>query len=253
MTAVAHATSRRTRGGSHEERSARQARAALLRDIERDHKLKAKKKLRQLREELRAARLVRRNALTEATSKCRTERIAGRDRTRMERLRALEELRRALHAERQAARDACTLRKEAAKKTTSDAIGRAREELAAERKYQDDLHRIEQGHRQRRRETTRSTAAERRSESDDEVRSNLPAELIPVFERIKRGVKGSARETRTEAVLRWAEEHPHEILAALDDKTEQVIRDLERQQREVTRHMRRPPKYTPAQLADVPF
>jgi hypothetical protein len=253
MTTVAHVTSRRTRGSSHEERSARQARAALLRDIERDHKHKAKKKLRQLREELRAARLVRKNALSEATSKCRTERIAARDRTRMERLRALEELRRALHAERQAARDACTLRKEAAKKTTSDAIERAREELAAERKYQDDLHRIEHGNRQRRRETTRTTAAERRSESDDEVRSNIPSELHSLFERVKRGIKGSARETRTEAFLRYAEEHPDEVLVAIDDKTDQVIRDLERQQREVTRHMRRPPKYTPAQLADVPF
>lgn len=174
MNAVAHAAPRRAHGGSREERSAGQARAALLRDIDREHRRKARAKLRQLREELRAARLVRKNALTDATSKCRSERIAVRERTRMERLRALEELRRALHAERQGARDACTLRKEEAKKATSDAIQRAREELAAERKYQDDLHRIEQGNRQRRRQTTRTTAAERRSESDDEVRANIP-------------------------------------------------------------------------------
>jgi len=253
MTTVAHATPRRTRGGSHAERSAKHARAALLRDIDREHRRKAKAKLRQLREELRAARLVRKNALAEATSKCRSERLAVRDRTRMERLRALETLHRALHAERQAARDACSIRKEEAKKNTSDAIGRAREELAAERKYQDDIHRIEQGNRQRRRETTRTTAAERRSESDDEVRANTPSELLSLFERVKRGIKGSARETRTEAFLRYAEEHPDEVLGAIDDKTEQVIRDLERRQREVTRHMHRPPRYTPAQLADVPF
>lgn|SRR5487761_2591633 len=81
----------------------------------------------------------------------------------------------------------------------------------------------------------------------------VPSELLSLFERVKRGIRGSARETRTENFLRYAEEHPEEVLAALDDKTEQVIRDLERQQREVTRQMRRPPKYTPAQLADVPF
>jgi hypothetical protein len=253
MTAVAHAAPRRARGGSHEERSARRARAELLRDIEREHRRKAKAKLRQLREELRAARLARRNALVEATSKCRSERIAVRERTRMERLRELEELRKALHAERQAARDVCAIRKEQAKKTTSNAIERAREELAAERKYQDDMHRIESGNRERRREHTRATAAERRSESDDEVRANVPSELHALFARVKRAIKGSARETRTEAFLRYAEEHPDEVLAGIDDKTEQVIRDLERQQREVTRQMRKPPKYTPAELADVPF
>jgi hypothetical protein len=253
MTAVARATPRRARGGSHEERSAKQARAALFRDIEREQRRKAKAKLRQLREELRAARLVRRNALAEATARCRSERIAVRDRTRIERLRVLEDLRRALHAERQAARDACSIRKEEAKKNTNDAIGRAREELEAERKYQGDLHRIEQGNRRRRLETTRSTSRERRSESDDEVRANIPAELVALFERVKRGIKGSVRETRTEAFLRYAEEHPGEVLAAIDDKTDAVIRDLERQQREVTRQVRRPSRYTPAELADVPF
>jgi hypothetical protein len=253
MTAPAHAMPRRIRGGSQEEPPARQARAALLRDIDREHRRKATAKLRQLREQLRTARLVRANALTEATLKCRSERIAVREGTRMERLRALEGLRRALHAERQAARDACALRKEEAKKGTSDAVGRAREELAAERKYQEDLHRIERGNRDRRRAHTRATAAERRSESDDEVRVNLPSELISLWECVKRGIRGSPRESRTEAFLRYAEEHPDEVLAALDDRTEEVIRDLERQQRDVSRHMHRPPKYTPAELADVPF
>jgi hypothetical protein len=53
-------------------------------------------------------------------------------------------------------------------------------------------------------------------------------------------------------VLRYAEEHPDEVLAAIDDKTEQVIRDLERQEREAARQFRQR-KYTPAELAAVPF
>ena len=85
----------------------------------------------------------------------------------------------------------------------------------------------------------------------DECQS-LPPDLVALFERVKRGLKGSPRETRTEAFLRYAEEHPGEVLAALDDKTERVIRDLERQEREVARHVRKR-SYTSAELADVPF
>lgn len=237
---------------AHDARSTRQQRAALRKDIDKDHRRKARAKLTALRAQLRAARLSRKNAMVEASSRCRAERIAVRDRTRLERLRALEELRRALHAERQAARDACAVRREEAKHATSDAVQRAHGELEAERKYQGDLQRIERGNRERRLATHRASSRERRSESDDEVRVNIPAELVALFERVKRGIKASPRESRTETFLRYAEEHPHEVLAAIDDKTDAVIRDLERQQREVERYVRRR-RYTPAELADVPF
>lgn len=241
-----------TRATKHEDREARRARSALKRDIEREHRKKAHGKLVSLREQLRAARLARRNALGDVTSKCRTERLAVRERTRMERLRALEALRVALHAERQAARDACSLRKDEAKKATSDAIERARGELLAERKYQEDLRRIEHGNRERRRGVHRASASERRAESDDEVRANLPTELVALFEKVKRGIRATARESRTEAFLRYAEEHADEVLSAIDDKTDAVIRDLERQEREAARHYRRR-TYTPAEVAGVPF
>ena len=252
MNSAVHASPRSPRGGGHEARTARQARTALKRDIEREHRRKARAALVQLREQLRAARLTRRNAFAETKSRCRAERLAVRERTQMERLRVLDELRKALHAQRQGARDACGLRKEEAKKATSDAIERAQHELAAERKYQEDLRRIEHGNRENRRATRRSSASERRSESDDEVRASLPPDLVALFEKVKRGLKGSPRETRTEAFLRYAEEHPGEVLAALDDRTERVIRDLERREREVAHHVRKR-NYTPGELADVPF
>jgi hypothetical protein len=114
------------------------------------------------------------------------------------------------------------------------------------------LKRIEGGNRERRVATKRATGRERRSESDDEVRVNIPAELVALFERVKGGIKASPRETRTEAFLRYAEEHPDEVLTALDDKTEALIRDLERKEREASRYARRR-RYTPAELAEVPF
>jgi hypothetical protein len=52
------------------------------------------------------------------------------------------------------------------------------------------------------------TRIERRAESDDEVRSNLPADLVALFERVKGGIKASPRMSRTEVFLQYAEEHP---------------------------------------------
>ena len=149
-----------------------------------------------------------------------------------------------------------TPRKDEARARLTDDIERARAELEAERKYQADLRRIERGNRAARRGAPRTSRAERRSESDDEVRVNLPPELVPLFEKVKRGIKGSARESRTEAFLRYAEEHPREVLAVLDDQADAVVREMERQQRAA----RPPRKAAPprartrrAEAADVPF
>ena len=63
--------------------------------------------------------------------------------------------------------------------------------------------------------------------------------------------------SRTESFLRYAEENPDEVLAAVDDKTEALIRELEAQHVEARRSLRRPrprrPQYTPEQLAEMPF
>jgi hypothetical protein len=62
--------------------------------------------------------------------------------------------------------------------------------------------------------------------------------------------------SRTEAFLRYAEENPNDVLAATEDKTEGLIRELKAQQRAARRSLRRPPlrpRYTPEHLAKVPF
>lgn len=55
-----------------------------------------------------------------------------------------------------------------------------------------------------------------RRQSDDAVRANIPAELVRVFEKVKRGVRGSPHMSRTEAFLHWVEENPDEVLAIQD-------------------------------------
>lgn len=228
----------------------------LFRELERDRKKKAREKIANLAEQLREARRRRKLALREAKERCRAERIAARERARAMRLRVLEELREAMRAERLGARQACTVRLGEAR-GIKDSILRARAELQVEKKYEADLRRIERANRQRRKEAPRVTPIERQAESDDEVRSNIPSELVALFERVKRGIKASPRMSRTEAFLHYAEENPDDVLAAVDDKTDALIRELEGLHREARRSLRRPPPrprpYTPEQLAEVPF
>jgi hypothetical protein len=226
--------------GAGDESSSRRARKTLLRDIDRDLKAKAQVTLAELRARLRAARAAHQEALKGAVTRCQAHRIAVREKLQAERAQALAELRAKGEAERGEARGTCALDKGEAKRRTRGALEGAREELTKERGYQEDLKRIERGNRASSRTTKRATTAERRSESDDEVRGNLPAELVGLFDKVKRSIKAGPRETRTEAFLKYAEEHPSEYLESIDDKTEALIRDLERQQRDASRRTRNP-------------
>lgn len=246
-------------------KQAAEQRRALKRDIDREHKKKARAKVAELRSKLREQYAHKKVRLKEISERCRSERLTVRDRLREVRARVLGELRETARLEREAARSACMLRKKEAKDTCATSIGRARAELEAERQYQADLRRIESGNRARHVAHKHAAArAERRGESDDEVRQNIPHELVELFEKVKRSIKGSSRMSRTEAFLKYAEEHPHEVFSVIDDKTERVIRELERKHAEVARVMRRPslarvpprvPRrtYSPEELAAVPF
>jgi hypothetical protein len=213
----------------------RRARKALLRDIDRDLKAKAKATLGELRTRLRAARGAHKEALAGAVAKCRAERLAVREKLQAERAGVLAELRAKAESERAQARGACAVGKGEASDKTRGQVEGARAELAKERTYQEDLKRLERGNRARSRTVKRATSAERRSESDDVVRSNIPPELVALFNQVKRSIKAGPRETRTEAFLRYVEEHPREYLNAIEDETEALIRDLERQEEEALR------------------
>jgi hypothetical protein len=119
------------------------------------------------------------------------------------------------------------------------------------------MHRIDRSNKARLREHPQATHIERRSESADEVRSNLPPNLVPLFERVKRGIKAPPRMSRTEAFLHYAEANPNEVVDVLEEGAAAVIRELEKKEREAARVLRHGPprssRYTPEQLAEVPF
>src|ERR1035438_6095136 len=82
----------------------------------------------------------------------------------------------------------------------------------------------------RRRHGGRASGARRRATTRSAQTS--PPELVPLFERVKRAIKASPRMSPTEAFLHYAEETPDDVLAAMDDKTDALIRELEGQYRE---------------------
>ncbi len=195
-------------------------RAALLRSIAQDQKREARAKLASLRGSVRAARA--KGSIKVAKAECRAGRVGARERAR--------ELEARAKVERAKARSACDVRISEAR-ADKDAVAGARAALAAEVQFQKDMRRIEAGNRRRASAAPRRSAKVRQSESDDEVRQNIPEDLIPLFNRVRRQVKGGARISRTEAFLKYAEEHPGEELDAIEDKTDDLIAELEAQQR----------------------
>jgi hypothetical protein len=224
----------------------------LWRDINHEERRKKRALLVELRGQIRQARARRKDALLAAKERCRSERIAARERARSLRLRALQELREAVEAERTAARRTCSVKIGEARAIRDD-VERARAKHAAEKEYQRDLRRIEAANRQRRKEHPHATHIERRAESDDEVRSNLPSDLIPLFERVKRSMKTSPRMSRTESFLHYVEQNPGEMLESIDHKTDALIRELEIRQRETAKNGRSRASTPRRSLVTVPF
>lgn len=93
----------------------------------------------------------------------------------------------------------------------------------------------------------RSTTGERRQESDDEVRSNLPSDMVRVFDAVRKHIKGSLRKSRTEAFLQWAEENPGEVYDLMQQDADRYLSQLLAEQERVQRELRR------SSLAGVPF
>jgi hypothetical protein len=199
----------------------RRQREELMRAIAREIKGKNRDKLVDLRGFARKQRASARAATRAAVAQCRADR---------RKLPTLAALAAQLRKDKADARSRCDLGKQSARGLKDDAA-RARAELAAERDYQKDLRRIEAGNRAKQAAHKRpGLARTRQQESDDEVRGNIPPELVGLWERVKRSIKGDDRKTRTEAFLQYAEEHPGEEWAALEDSVDRAIAEMERRQ-----------------------
>lgn len=171
------------------------------------------------------------------------------------RVRALrDEMRQAINAKadklRTAQRDQCAADQAAARLELDQELRAARHELELERRG----FAAQYGKKK-----SRTTAAERRAEADDEVERNLPAELVPVFRAVKGKLRARPRMTRTEAFLHWAEENPDDVHAIIYDQAERDVARLVAEQERIAKRLRKgrkayaDPDELAHALAGVPF
>jgi hypothetical protein len=207
--------------------------------------------------ELKRARelvALRKEAMREAVRQCQTDRKAAKERSQALRRETMQSVRDGIERAKLSNREACHLRKTGTKERGRYRVGRGKEALLEEKRFQRELRRAEG--RGRRQNAARTTAAERRQESDDEVRQNIDLELVALFNQVRRSIKGSPYQSRTEAFLQWAEENPGAVMRAQEELAERELRKLLREQRAMGGHaMKRTkrPKPTPEELAAVPF
>lgn len=187
----------------------------LRREIEKERRARLKARLGELRGLIQDARRARDAAIAAVRADCRQKRA---------------ELKAACDARRCEAKDAGN-RKVAARKA----------ELATERSFEAQIARAAGPVR------ARSSSRERRQESDDEVRANIPADMIRVFDAVRKRIKGGPRKTRTEAFMEWAEENPGEVFDLLQHDADRYLAQLLAEQERTARELKR------GALAGVPF
>lgn len=220
---------------------ARKQRKALLADIASEQKRADRARLAELRQKIRDVQRRRGAARKAAVTNCRAGRVRVKERAAERRAQAYAALRAEREAETLAARSACSARKARVKASALSVGARRRAELAETRALQREIARIDTRNRKKDR-ALRTTARERLEESDDEVRQNIPADLLPLFERVKRGVKGSSRHSRTEAFLHFAEEHPDEVVEAIEDLSSRELRRLQAEEASLYRELEKEAK-----------
>jgi hypothetical protein len=147
----------------------------------------------------------------------------------------------------------CQARKDAAAAKAEAGIARALGRLSVEERDQAAA-RLDV---RKPKKLTRSQAARRvaelRAESDDEVRGNIPRELVPVFDKHRHLFRDSPRRSRTEHFLEWAEESPGEVQRVIDADIEAQVAELVREEEGLRRMVRTRDYRRPAVTYAVPF
>ncbi|HKY34656.1 MAG TPA: hypothetical protein VJN18_01845 [Polyangiaceae bacterium] len=224
-------------------------RKRLQRDLAEHLREKDRAALGLLRAKIQAARVERRHRLRAARQSCHSALLTLRAQQKEER----HQLTLHHRAEREGGRATCHAGKQQAREEGFSLEREARSEYDEERDFQRQMRRATKPR------VKRSTIRERKQEDDDSVRNNLPRDLVAVFDKHRRAIKGSARRSRTEEFLQWAEENPDEVIAIQQAEADRALKELLKQERELGRSVRSTTRYkqSPEELsrllADVPF
>lgn len=202
--------------------------------------------LKTVKRELRWHGGRKREAMRRAVALCKARRrelVAYRKERRAE-------VRAALNAEFEAlkcsARKACSARKDRVRRGAATAIRGAQKAVEEERRFLRHLKSLER--RKKKKQERLTSKVERRRESADEVRANLPEELHLVWEKMRRWIPAAPVGKSTEAFLEWAEANPGDVVAMQQEYAEREVRALLREQERLERQARKRPKPTRANL-----
>lgn len=223
----------------------RKMRADMLRQQDRV-------KLEQLTQALKSARARRKAALQATVRSCRGWRQHAAARIKERRREELERLKLEAAELRHAAKSRCQSRRAKIRATGGRVVARKAASLREERELQAQLKRLAKDASMKA-ARHKASSKERRAESDDYVRGNLPAELVGVFEQVKGKIAGSARRTRTEAFLEWVEEHPEDVLRHQEHAADREVAALVAEHHATAARLRKGKRHY-SELADaVPF
>ncbi len=228
----------------------RRQRKKLIASMARDLRKKDRQHLAKLRAAIKAKRVEKKEKIETIRTLCRTGLVAARERAK-ERYAALRErqkterveLREQTREEREAARNVCSTKPEIAAAAKAE-VAQAREVYEGERarireEHQSSYHKpptMTRGEAARAR-------AESRAESDDEVRNDIPPELAPVWEKVKRTIQATPRMSRTEAFLHWVHDNSATVERLIDESVTEQLAALEREEKEHAREIRKSSRY----------
>ncbi len=193
--------------------------------MRRELRAKDRARLLELRGAVKAARLRKRDRVSKIRAMCRAERAR-------------------LAAERRDLGNSCPLSLLVARRAGDDEVGAAVREYVAARdaaKGRRSPRMVKAAKRVRSLTRARSVSESwiRRRERDEFVEKEIPAELVPVWRRVRSQIKATPRVTRAEAFLDWAHDHSArvaEIKHAADEKAaDRAWREHQRLQADVSR------------------
>lgn len=226
-------------------------------DLERDRRKRDRAALKQLRTHIRNAKRLQVQRMREIRSACKRGKITARERAKAIRAHYRAEAAAAIARELAGARTVCDVQKTRARARAANALERAAAALQREHAHQQQMKVWERKKPLRKMGAElRQRAAERIQESDAEVANNLTADMLPVWRAVRSRIKGSPRQTRTEAFYQWAHDHPGDVLKIQDRQYMDDVAELVKNEAELRQRVRTPRAYrrmNAAELADVPF
>lgn len=191
--------------------------------------------LRKLRAELRQAQANHRSAMRDVRAQCREIRKRVSAKIHDMRERARKKLNAIALRERIEAKAKCLKMLADARAMWTDRVQLKAAKLAAERSYQRELANIERANRQRAKAHPHASYLERRGESDDEIRQNIPAEFHALFAKVKHKIKGSKLISRSEAMMHYVHEHPDAHLEVIEHEAHRELKRLQAEERAARR------------------